>query len=613
MKNIVLVLTTLFVSAGLSAQELSLKKEKKSKNHGDYYKGPKKTNDQVLPQWAIEFTYGQGNVANTIAAKKNIGSSYLNALADSSFGNLDFASGKIFSYDGRLIYYFNKKRKLDHTDGMSRKFGICTGISYQQHTGIMGLDAFKVSYEAKDNNTQTFRQILTNNGKITDTLTTKIYNVPLMLVFKHQLGGLLKGFGVGVETGALFGIKNTVAYSAAGAFNYEGIYNYDGGPANFDNTAGGKNTSIIYTDNYLSTRSNTNIGDGSVGAFLEDKFSQGFNLGLNKSINKNTNGTTKYTETSFGFRIAPQITYQLNYNLSFVLGGFYNYQVFKNNNSTYKITDRVGDYNAMVNGIQKNIATSYGANVGFRFYFGERKDSDGDGFYDRRGIKDRNSDECIEQHGTYRGCPDRDDDKVPDEVDKCREVSGKERTNGCPDDDGDGFADVEGVDKCIGKYGDNDGCPRKDLLKILADQEGLMMLDKDVPAPTVIPVTKDEEIEIIEIRKDYINFEFKMANILETDKDVLEAVIATLEKNPSLLVLVTGHTDNVGSELANFKLSRQRAIAVKDYLNLNSIPEDRIIIVGEGKEKPIADNKDEQGRAANRRTELKLIKLIKKK
>ena len=79
-------------------------------------------------------------------------------------------------------------------------------------------------------------------------------------------------------------------------------------------------------------------------------------------------------------------------------------------------------------------------------------------------------------------------------------------------------------------------------------------------------------------------------------------------KNPDVKVEIQGHTDNIGSDRYNQKLSLQRAETVKNFLIAKGVAADRLTTVGYGKTKMIMDNKTEQGRGLNRRIELKIIK-----
>ena len=105
-----------------------------------------------------------------------------------------------------------------------------------------------------------------------------------------------------------------------------------------------------------------------------------------------------------------------------------------------------------------------------------------------------------------------------------------------------------------------------------------------------------------------INFDFNKATIKPESVPILYNSAEILLKNPDVKVEIQGHTDNIGSEKYNQKLSLQRAETVKNFLVAKGIAADRLTTVGFGKIKPIMDNKSEQGRGLNRRIELKIIK-----
>ena len=87
-------------------------------------------------------------------------------------------------------------------------------------------------------------------------------------------------------------------------------------------------------------------------------------------------------------------------------------------------------------------------------------------------------------------------------------------------------------------------------------------------------------------------------------KDVLDGVVKVMKDNPTLRVKVEGHTDSIGSDAYNQRLSEKRAQAVKDYLVREGIDPSRISTVGYGESKPVASNETESGRAQNRRAEI---------
>jgi hypothetical protein len=102
-----------------------------------------------------------------------------------------------------------------------------------------------------------------------------------------------------------------------------------------------------------------------------------------------------------------------------------------------------------------------------------------------------------------------------------------------------------------------------------------------------------------------ILFDFNKATLRPDSNPVLQKVLALLQSRPTLKLEVQGHTDNVGSDDYNLKLSDARATTVADWLIAKGIAADRVTAKGYGLRQPIADNGGDEGRAKNRRVELK--------
>lgn len=231
-------------------------------------------------------------------------------------------------------------------------------------------------------------------------------------------------------------------------------------------------------------------------------------------------------------------------------------------------------------------------------------DRDGDGIPDA-------DDKCPDVKGlaSLAGCPDADGDGITDADDKCPKVAGIAKYQGCPipDSDGDGVNDE--LDKCPKEKGfaRYQGCPIPDR-----DKDGVN--DEADKCPDVAGTSANEgcpEIDKAVIEK--INFSAKNIQyatgsykLLASSNKSLDNVAELLKKDPSLLVNIDGHTDNVGKAEANQTLSQNRANEVKKYLVSKGVAEIRLTAKGFGQEKPIGDNKTAAGRAANRRTELNL-------
>ena len=109
-----------------------------------------------------------------------------------------------------------------------------------------------------------------------------------------------------------------------------------------------------------------------------------------------------------------------------------------------------------------------------------------------------------------------------------------------------------------------------------------------------------------------IEFETGKATLKQTDQTTktLDQVKAFLDENPRVTKLrIEGHTDNVGTAPTNIELSGQRALTVKTAVVAKGVDKNRIISVGCGQDKPVADNGTEDGRAKNRRTEFRIAEL----
>ena len=87
----------------------------------------------------------------------------------------------------------------------------------------------------------------------------------------------------------------------------------------------------------------------------------------------------------------------------------------------------------------------------------------------------------------------------------------------------------------------------------------------------------------------------------------LDNVVKLMNENPNIKILISGYTDNVGKPADNLALSRGRAVAVVNYLVNKGVKNERLNFKGHGESNPVADNKTEEGRALNRRTELSIV------
>jgi OmpA-OmpF porin, OOP family len=251
-------------------------------------------------------------------------------------------------------------------------------------------------------------------------------------------------------------------------------------------------------------------------------------------------------------------------------------------------------------------------------------DSDGDGIADL-------ADQCVHQaedvdgYQDADGCPDpdNDDDGIADLVDSCalvaEDLDDWDDEDGCPDPDNDGDGVPDKYDQCPIVAGDRtrDGCPLLD-----ADKDGVADADDRCPeqaelyngyldedgcpdeAPTGIRVTRQQ----VKLIQDTIQFESGSATILRVSFDILDNVAKVLQDAPYLALRIEGHTDNEASESFNLALSRDRAAAVRQYLEAQGVERTRLEAEGYGETRPIDTNRTPSGRARNRRVEFHIVK-----
>ena len=232
-------------------------------------------------------------------------------------------------------------------------------------------------------------------------------------------------------------------------------------------------------------------------------------------------------------------------------------------------------------------------------------DSDGDGVVD-------DADSCPNTPAgaavDSRGCElDSDDDGVVNSRDECPATPAGRSVNamGCePDSDGDGVVDAE--DRCPatprGAAVDVNGCE--------LDDDGDGVVNSKDACPDSKPGAKVDSrgCELADvIVLEGVNFETASANLTEDSKGILDDMAATLRKYATMVVEVAGHTDSRGAVAYNRRLSEQRAQSVRDYLVLQGVGADNLRVKGYGPDQPIADNATAEGRAQNRRVELKIL------
>ena len=612
-----------------------------------------KNYDNILPRVCIDINakLGQSKLDLSGFGLNGYGADYIKNNSVLKTGNA--VAGQATGFDANIGYFFTR----------NKRFGLGAGFSYLSQQGIYGIDTFHVEYKKTDPWGDTYRQIITGSslqdkshpGKFSESITIQSFSIPIYIKFKHQFS---KKLGISADLGGFVNLKNYSTYATNAMFDYEALYAYDKNTKQFVyDTTSNANT---YAKNYTWLITKNNVRGNDTLGFFGTKKDEGLNVGTQQQPNQKT-GQVTFLTPSYGATVQLNVTYQINYKTTLLLGGFYtaNFIANKNNNNagSWRLTDSLGKYNSLFNGASTGTSTTYGVNIGLRFYIGGAKDIDGDGIADKY-------DDCPHlagPGGDYRGCPDMDGDGIPDKDDACPLEKGPACTNGCPDRDNDCIADK--VDSCPTEWGyarnhgcyygpDNHGRYRSRneedtaVNKVLPDSSDLAKnrsLDfakyanlKRTPIATTSETPENNEMSIDNMAiddditndtvsttvKDTVNTNRQTYSLLKTTRAYFEKgknhldkksyagfdeAVEILKKEPDYILLVAGFTDDIGSEDFNIMLSYKRAQTIQKYFIAKGIDEHRVVLSGYGKKFPEVPNTTPEARSKNRRIELEIM------
>ncbi|WP_298363399.1 OmpA family protein [uncultured Lutibacter sp.] len=310
------------------------------------------------------------------------------------------------------------------------------------------------------------------------------------------------------------------------------------------------------------------VGKGSLNGGL------GFNLWLNKSLGFNIESKYKHT-----FASSPH-TQHFQHSLGFVVrfGG-----ADIDGDGVFDKDDACPDV------------------FGLEMYNG-CPDSDNDGIIDSK-------DSCPNIAGlsTLNGCPDTDEDGIADNADNCPNIKGTKANGGCPDTDGDNVIDKEDDCPQIAGPKENKGCPWPD-----ADKDGVLdkndnCINEAGPASNNgCPIITKAEVSKLEDLFKTVYFDTAKDSFKSETISKLDEAVLILKKYPTAKIQISGYTDSKGNDNFNQKLSDKRANSVKSYFVSKGISSTNINAKGYGESMPIASNSTKNGRALNRRVEIKI-------
>jgi OOP family OmpA-OmpF porin len=244
-----------------------------------------------------------------------------------------------------------------------------------------------------------------------------------------------------------------------------------------------------------------------------------------------------------------------------------------------------------------------GAVIGAIWCAARPGDADGDGVRDE---DDRCPGTTAGVEVDQNGCePDFDGDGVPDRLDECPDTPSGARVDasGCElDSDGDGV--VNSKDRCprtpAGAGVDANGC------ELDGDGDGVVDSKDKCPETAAGQPVDNDGCDLVETYTlNGVYFEFDSAKLTADSKAALDDALEILQRHPGMEVEIAGHTDSVGTDEYNQGLSDRRARSVLKYLVEHGASADMLTAKGYGESEPVADNETDEGRARNRRVEMR--------
>ena len=512
------------------------------------------------PGWFVGMNL-KGGLNNFTVNQTDWTTSYLNAV-NANISKVDASSGMAFGIDAKVGYFFGK----------NRNFGLATGINWMQNRYEMEVEKFAVEYQSMDYNNNAFRQVIRATEELEEEVKMNSFNVPLALLYKTDIN---KKWGFILDAGVLFNITSSTKYETdGGTFDFEGIYKFDqNGNAVYDNAETPDPTDWLITRAHY-TRINPT---GDVNAYFNGLKTQGYNVGLNTTTGE-MEGDAAKVKLNIGWFVQPGISYKLTDN--FVLHG----QVFvsqvkaetENTSNNYTLTNKIGQYNSMTNGITDASHLVTGVNLGFRYYFGKKEEP-------KKEVTPETVNVQIKLIDEKYGKP---------VVGQIVIMQGKKVVY-------DGKSDASGTSSfqlLPGEY------------KIDVSAKGYIPAEEDLDISKATKGTtqtielKQPKIEKgLEFKLKSINFETGSDKLTNSSGDILNLMASMLKEYPQMIVEVAGYSDNVGDANKNLELSKKRAESVKAYLIGKGAKESQLKSIGYGEAKPIASNDTEEGRKQNRR------------
>ncbi len=614
--------------------------------------------DSILSAWVVDVN-AIGGMMNMNTTTTNTVGNYTDGL-NLNTGNLKFENGWQVGGDVQIGYFFGRKRH----------WGVGTGIMYTYGEGTMSLDKFHVEYRATDFQGDTYRQVISSNGKIKETLKLENWGIPLVLKYKTRFSRRL---GFTADAGVLFNFATKTRYKSDARFDYEAIYKWNNESNSFvyDNAAVPDVNDVLYTREQLASTTSTSVENEFMK--LRDR---GYNVGLNVPA-RTDGGTVTFKSGSIGFMIQPSLNVFLSDKVALNFGLYYMYQMFQNTAATsYRLTNGVGDYSSVMNTVTASNVQSYGLNVGARFFICHKapvvSDEDAydpttcggaDGkivmnglrankpvtvYYYKDGVQQKESMDTTNDNGSAvldsltSGSYDSIIVKMKKRyataipvalVDPALTISFESSTNPTAYDKEDGTITlvvgphtgnsvtvnymVDGVSKTYtGTIAGNNrvvisGLKGGNYTMITATVGGAKCTARAEDVTLITPAAPPPPQPVAPTApvitvSTPILFEHDKTVIREDSHPIIDLAVEKMSSDKDALIVINGYTDATGKPAYNKALSLRRANAVKKELVRMGVSAKRIKVVGHGSADPAADNDTPEGRAKNRRAVMHL-------
>jgi outer membrane protein OmpA-like peptidoglycan-associated protein len=469
-------------------------------------------------------------------------------------------------------YYKGKKRRLG--------WGI--ELARSQNDGTLSLNNFNIAYQGTDSRGHIFRQMIasasaTGSTAITEHVSLTGYNLPILIKYKQQFSN---DFGVVAEGGLVLNLYSRQQYATDALFNYEAAYST------------GKDGAYIYdsamypgASDWLITKANflAHNKGGNADQYFAQKYAAGYNVAL-LAAPATTSGTMDKWFPQLGWVLKLSGFYQMNFRSSLLVGLTCNYREMRQTNTaSWMLTNHVGEYSSMLNGLPKITETSIGIQVGVRYAMGGDRDQDRDGVAD---YKDR----CPTVPGMkqYFGCPDTDGDGLPDNADSCPLEWGPECTDGCPDRDGDCVADK--YDDCPDEAGLKSlhGCLDRKDYRILPKSDGVSNASEPVVTDVIVTLPPS-----LTLSTQTVFFDFENERVNRESETVLKSILEVLRNNENILLHISGYADNIN--IGKALLSFDRAKMLRNYLLRRGAKKERVFVDSHGETQNLQESDPNRG------------------